>query len=259
MLDHTSRDAAADTRHRIERLRREPKRRRLTVTDVARVTPRMARITFASPDLADFDSAAADDHIKIFLPAADGSVVMRDYTPRAFDPAAATLVLDFALHDSGPATDWAAGATVGDVLEIGGPRGSVVVPDDFDWYLLIGDETALPAIGRRLEGLRAGVPVTTIVAVADRGEVQAIATAAHWRQVWIARDEAGPDDTRTLLDAVKAFTPPPGDGFVWIAAEAGAAKAVKAYVLDTLHHPPSWLKAAGYWVRGAAGAHDKLD
>ncbi|MQT14477.1 siderophore-interacting protein [Rhizobiales bacterium Sp-1] len=251
--------ATAAPRHHIERLRREPKRRRLTVTSVTRVTPRMARITFTSPDLVDFDSAAADDHIKIFLPTADGTVVMRDYTPRAFDPAAASLILDFALHDSGPATDWAAKAAVGDVLEIGGPRGSVVVPDDFDWYLLIGDETALPAIGRRLEGLRAGVPVTTIVSVADRGEIQAIDTAAHWHQVWIARDAAGADETRSLLDALKAFKAPPGDGFVWIAAEAGAAKALKAHMLDTLRHPPGWLKASGYWVRGAAGAHEKLE
>jgi NADPH-dependent ferric siderophore reductase len=37
------------------------------------------------------------------------------------------------------------------------------VPDDFDWYLLIGDETALPAIGRRVEELRADVSVTTFV------------------------------------------------------------------------------------------------
>ena len=80
----------------------------------------------------------------------------RDYTPRRYDAGRNELVIDFALHDAGPATDWAAQAEPGQQLAVGGPRGSFVVPDDFDWYLFIGDETALPAIGRRLEELRAG-------------------------------------------------------------------------------------------------------
>jgi NADPH-dependent ferric siderophore reductase len=28
-------------------------------------------------------------------------------------------------------------------------RGSFILPTDFDWHLLIGDETALPALARR--------------------------------------------------------------------------------------------------------------
>jgi NADPH-dependent ferric siderophore reductase len=54
-----------------------------------------------------------------------------------------TLTIDFAIHLAGP-HQWAAAAKVGDRLDIGGPRGSAVVPDDFDWYLLIGDEARCP-------------------------------------------------------------------------------------------------------------------
>ena len=50
-------------------------------------------------------------------------------------------------HDGGPATSWAKAAVPGDTLEIGGPRGPTIVANDFDWFLLVGDETALPAIG----------------------------------------------------------------------------------------------------------------
>ena len=81
---------------------------------------------------------------------------MRDYTPRAFDAAGNRLTIDFALHDAGPATAWALNARPGETLLIGGPRGSTVVPDDFDFYLLAGDETALPSIGRRLESPASG-------------------------------------------------------------------------------------------------------
>ena len=42
------------------------------------------------------------------------------------------------------------GAFVGQWVGIAGPRGSLVIPTGFDWHWLIGDETALPAIARRL-------------------------------------------------------------------------------------------------------------
>lgn len=256
-------------RHIVERFRQEPKRRRLIVDRIEELGPRMRRIEFTSPDLADFDSRSPDDHIKIFVsdPAAGGEVAMRDYTPRRFDSSACRLTIDFALHETGPVTVWARNAKVGDQLDIGGPRGSAIMPDDFDWYLLVGDETALPAIGRRIEELRAGVPVTSIVIVDGPEDVQAFDTAAAHRPVWIFRRdlpavEAGSTfdrDTTALLAAVEAWSAPDGEGYVWIAAEAQAARTLRQYMLEQRHHPIAWLKAAGYWVAGTAGASDKMD
>jgi NADPH-dependent ferric siderophore reductase len=245
-------------RHAINRVRRETRRRGLTVTAVEHLTPNMRRIHFTSPDLHDFDSGSPDDHIKLFLPAADGSGqgCMRDYTPRAFDPQARTLVVDFALHDAGPATAWALGAGVGDTLDIGGPRGSTIVTDDFDWYLLIGDETALPAIGRRVEELRPGVAVTTVVVVDSAAEHQTFETRADWRPIWISRDERSVTDDVLVIDALAACPLPAGDGYVWIAAEALAARAIRAHVTDVVGHPQAWLRSSGYWVRGEPGASE---
>jgi NADPH-dependent ferric siderophore reductase len=240
-------------RHQIVRVRHELRRRLLTVASVERITPQMARIGLTSPELHDFVSPAYDDHIKLFFPTG-GEPAMRDFTPRRFDIAANTLVIDFALHDAGPATQWATAAKVGDTLQIGGPRGSSVVPDDFDWYLLIGDETALPAIGRRVEQLRAGVPVATFVV----GERQHVETNAIWSPHWIARNDNA-DDAALLRAALADYTPPQGEGFVWIAAEASVARSLRAYVLDELKHPREWTKAAGYWKRGEADAHEKIE
>lgn len=194
---------ATAARHGSEKFRQEPKRRRLTVARVIELTPNMRRIVLRSPELADFVSRSPDDHIKLFFadPASVNGVAMRDYTPRRFDAARQELTIDFALHEAGPATRWALGAAPGQSLEIGGPRGSVVVADDFDHYLLIGDETALPSIGRRLEGLRAKVPVTTIIVVEGPQEVQHIETCADWTPVWLFREGALLDDGALLRDA----------------------------------------------------------
>ena len=53
----------------------------------------------------------------------------------------------------------------GQTLRIGGPRGSFIIPTNFDWHLLIGDDTALPAIARRLEELPAGTRAVVLVEV----------------------------------------------------------------------------------------------
>jgi NADPH-dependent ferric siderophore reductase len=249
------------TRHRIEKMRNTTRRRKLTVVSSRYLTPKMLRIELQSPDLHDFASHGADDHIKLFVPdsAAPEGMSARDYTPRAFDAAKGLLTIDFAVHDDGPATLWALGAKPGDTLEIGGPRGSTVVPDDFDWYLMVGDETALPAISRRLGELREGVPAIVIVVADAPDEVQVFSSRAAVSPVWTFRDGAPVDDVTLLRDALRAWQTPPGDGYVWIAAEARVARLLREYMLDERNHPKAWMRAAGYWVRGSAGAAERFE
>ena len=235
--------------HAVSRHRHEIRRRTLVVEGVQQLTPRMLRVRFTAADLADFRSLGFDDHVKLFFPVDNAEPVKRDYTPRMFDAARGTIVLDFALHENGPATDWARRARAGDSLEIGGPRGSMVVRDDFDWYWLIGDETALPAIGRRLEELRPGVPVTSVVVTDNPTDRQTFVTAADWQPYWVERHPGGGTETTALRRVLEGLPTPPGDGFVWIAAEADVAHGLRDYMLEVRGHAPAWLKASGYWVR----------
>lgn len=242
--------------HQITRHRHELKFRKLTVKETSRLTPNMIRIVFTGDELGDFTSLGADDHVKLFIPA-EGEAERRDYTPRAFDREARTLTIDFAVHDAGPATRWALEAKVGDVLEIGGPRGSVAVSPTFDWWLLVGDETALPAIGRRIEELPAGTRAISVVAIADDSDRQKFATAAEHEAIWVTRPLDRADDPAPVLAALEKLALPEGEGFVWIAAEASVARAARDYMVGQRGHPRQWSKAAGYWQKGVADAPDK--
>ena len=246
--------------HQTQRFRHEPKRRSVRVARVAALTPKMLRLEFASPELHDFSSLSPDDHVKVFFPDAGSpsGLCMRDYTPRAFDVEKGELTIDFALHDAGPATLWAMSAKVGDVITIGGPRGSAVAPDDFDYYLLIGDETALPAIARRVETLRAGAVVTTLVVVDGPQEAQRLVTKADWTPLWAFRTGRNDDDAAILREALQGWRTPGGDGYVWIAAEAHVARDLRRHLLEDKGHPKAWLKAAGYWIKGQAGESEKF-
>ena len=256
-------DVADPERHAIRRVRHELRRRVLTVQEAERLTPRMVRVTLVGEDLAGFVSAGHDDHIKLFFPTAEENGTepppMRDYTPRRYDAAAGTLAVDFALHEAGPATRWAAQATPGQTLQIGGPRGSFVVTDDFDWVLLIGDETALPAIGRRLEELRAGVRSLVVAAVAGPEEEQAFDSRAQLEVHWVHRPLVRATDPEPLLKAVAALTLPDGDGYVWVAGESQTAKAIRRHLVAERGLPKAWVKAAGYWRQGSPAVHDTHD
>ncbi|MFZ6875882.1 siderophore-interacting protein [Undibacterium sp. Di27W] len=240
-----------NTKHHIERLHWEKRRRTLRVIDVTRLTPHMQRITFQSDELHDFSSLAHDDHVKILLPIAGeaDSFVTREYTPRYFDTQTGTLVLDFALHQHGPAHAWAMQAKTGDMLIVSGPGKSMVVADDFDWYLFIGDATALPAITRRLEQLRAGAQVTSIIMLADAADKQTCVTAASWQAHWLLRDSDAVSDEQALLTAAAAYQFPPGDGYIWIAAEKQAARALRTYMVEQRGQPEAWIKSSSYWTR----------
>jgi NADPH-dependent ferric siderophore reductase len=243
---------------KIERIRHELKRRDLVVVAKQHVTPAMLRITLSGEAAADFVSLAPDDHIKIFIPAETGDIERRDYTPRSYNPATRTIVIDFALHEAGPATLWALEAQVGDTLSIGGPKGSAVVSPDIAHWLLIGDETALPAIGRRIEEARAGQNITALIAVTGPDEQQDFVSQANLDIHWAHRPLSDAANAEPLLQKLQDIEILP-ETFVWIAAEAMVTRELRRYLLEQRAHPLSWTKAAGYWVKGKADSHEKFE
>lgn len=240
----------ADSPSRVRRVRHEIKKRALTVVAAESITPNMRRITLAGDSLEDFISASFDDHIKLFFPGDGDTPAMRDYTPRAFSHAERRLVIEFAQHGDGPAAAWSAAAQPGDTLTIGGPRGSFIIPTDYDWHLLAGDETALPAIARRLEELPAGARVIVLlqVAPADR---RPLASQADVALHWVDSDAA-------LLNATRALTLPAGEGYAWCAGEAQTMAAMRQILVEEKGHDRHAIRAAAYWKRGTAHHHENL-
>ncbi len=236
---------------RVERVRHEAKRRALTVQRVERLTPHVVSVVFHGESLADFVTASFDDHVKLILDDGAGEPVRRDYTPRAFNHAARTLTIEFALHGDGPAAHWAAQAAPGQQVLVGGPRGSMVIPVDYDWHLLVGDDTALPAIARRLESLPAGVRAIVVCDVADPADRRALASAATVEVQWV-------DGAAALVAAVRALELPTDEGYAWCAGEASTVATLRRVLVDEKGHPREAIRAAAYWKRGAVAHHEAL-
>ena len=237
---------------RVQRVRHELKRRDLAVVHAEAISPHFRSVTLGGDALEGFISASFDDHCKLILDTGGASLVMRDYTPRRFDPAARELTLEFALHGDGPAAGWAAQAVPGQRVTIGGPRGSFIIPLDYDWHLLVGDETALPAIARRLEELPAGVRAIVLVQLHDAADRRSLRSDCEASVQWLGRDES-------LVDAVRGLQLPSGEGYAWCAGEASVAAALRRVLVDEKGHSRHAIRAAAYWKRGAIAHHENLD
>lgn len=243
----------------IRRVRHELKRRLITVQRVQHLTPKMVRVTFGGAELAGFTSQGFDDHVKVFFTDPAGQTARRDFTPRRYDASRDELLIDFALHDSGPATRWASAATTGMALAIGGPRGSSIIPKEFASHLLVGDETALPAIGRRLEELPSTTRAWVVAEIDNESERQAFDTSANVDVIWVYRRGGTPGSADALLKVLRTISVPVTGCFVWIAAESTAARRVRQFLVDEQRISKLWVKAAGYWRRGVVGAHDRIE
>jgi NADPH-dependent ferric siderophore reductase len=242
-------EVSANTR-RVERVRHEIKRREVEVARVVPVGSNFVSVTFAGDALEDFVSMSFDDHVKFMFADAAGEPVSRDYTPRHFNNEAGELTIEFAMHGEGKASDWAREAAVGDRAVIAGPRGSMIIPKDYDWHLLAGDATALPAIARRL-GELPGTSRAVVMLMGDAGDRRALASKAQLDVRWVETAEE-------LVAALQAMPVPAGEGFAWAAGEAAAMARLRAVLANDKGMPKEAMRIAAYWKQGASNHHENL-
>lgn len=263
----------------VQRVRHALKMRLLHVVRTRHISPQLLRVTLTGADLHGFVSASFDDHVKVFFPepGQDKPVLptvgpegismppgvprppARDYTPRRYDAAANELDIEFVLHGDGPASTWAAQARPGQFIGVGGPRGSFVVSMDFDWHLLIGDDTALPAIARRIEELPATARVIALIEVADATARIPLPQREGVSVRWLHRNGVPAGDAALLEQAARDVELPAGEGYVWAAAESAAAKAVRRVMVEERGIAKTRIRASSYWKRGASAVHETHD
>jgi NADPH-dependent ferric siderophore reductase len=217
----------------------EAPRHLATVLEAAQITPGMRRITFGGAGLADFvSSALPDERVLVRFPLEPPHA--RSYTVRRWSADTGELDIDFVLHGHGGAARWAETAIPGDTVHLSSANGWFRPPENIEWLTLLADHAALPAVGRILESLPAGISVQLIAQIPDPSEQQSFTTAADADIRWVG-------DADSLLTELAADPLPPGTGYVWCALEAAAARKVRAYLRHTLKIPATAMHTMGYW------------
>jgi len=260
----------------LERIRYPFRARHVQLLARQRISPGFIRLTVGGAELDGFVSRGFGDHCKLILPEAgrerprlpvvrderpqfDGTSpppVMRDYTPLDYDAQNHTLTLDFALHEAGspdaaPATHWAIHAPIGQWLGLAGPRGSLLVEKNLSWHWLLGDASAMPAIGRRLQELPAGSRAVVRVQVGDMCDARDWRSRAALDCAWVP----------SLLAAVQTLEIPAdaaAQGFIWAAGEGGDMAALRRLLLLEKGVPAKRMRVIAYWKRGLADHHGEI-
>ena len=234
------------------------------VTAVTPLTPHLARITFAGPELADFTDDGPDQRCKVFIPRPDRSrpnvprgadwyqawqqmpdgerPTIRTYTIRRARPERCEVDIDFVLHgDLGPASAWACRAAIGDPLVIFGAYAEYNPPANAAWQLIAGDETALPAIAAIIERLPTSIVARVFIEVDDeRDRLDIDAT-------WLYRNSG-----QSLAAAIEAAELPADAPYAWVAGESSAVKAIRRHLVRDRGIPAGQVEFMGYWKRGEA-------
>jgi NADPH-dependent ferric siderophore reductase len=231
------------------------------------VAPHMRRLTFCGDDIARF--ASDDDlHVRMYFPpegiekpewprpAPDGRTLWpeperrpatRYYTIRRIDIDSGEIDIDFVLHDhAGPGSIFATNARPGAICGMAGPLGRNVRPAR--WLLLVGDETALPAIARILECLPSTTSGHAFIEVADSADEVPLAAPSGIAITWLHRNGASPGSTNLLIDAVRTVHwPNHADVFAWIACEARAVRAIRDHLRKARNLAREQHLAVAYW------------
>ncbi|MEM8902684.1 MAG: siderophore-interacting protein [Actinomycetota bacterium] len=232
------------------------------------LTPGMVRVVLGGAGLDDFEPTAWTDQYVNALFVPDGAgydvpfdpaearngppehrPVGRRYTVRAWDPEARHLTIDFVAHgDSGMAGPWAQRARPGDRLQVVGPSGGYRPDPDAPWYLMAGDESAIPAIAASLEQVPAGRDCFVFLVVDDERHELPLDTPGELRCTWLHR--LGVDAPAELLvGAVAAATFPAGHPDVFVHGEAGEIRAVRRHLLADRGIERDQTSISPYWRR----------
>ncbi|MDH6216976.1 siderophore-interacting protein [Streptomyces pseudovenezuelae] len=251
-----------------ERPARKPRKPHTAqVVRTERLTPHMQRVVLGGEELAVFSADTCTDHyVKLLFPTGGATYpepfdleriraefpreqwpVTRTYTVRAWDPELLELTLDFVVHgDEGLAGPWAANVQPGETVRFMGPGGAYAPDPNADWHLLVGDESALPAIARALEALPAGTVAHAFVEISGPEEEQKIDSDVE--VVWLHRGDRPVGEP--LLDAVQALTFPEGRVHAFVHGEAHFVKELRQLLRVDLSIPREDLSISGYWRLG---------
>jgi NADPH-dependent ferric siderophore reductase len=236
-----------------------------TVSRVQKLTPRMVRVTFSSPELAEFGWNGPAAHIKLIFgdvsvglapPEGGPRPTMRTYTPRRFDRDSRELDVDFVLHGVGPASTWASQAAVGQRLTVAGPGRNYVVDPSATRFLLVGDESAIPAISTILEHLPASARATVLLEVIDAAEEHEIAHGPNVTVRWLHRGEDASKAGALLESAVRELDFGSEAYRVYVACEAAAMRKIRRHLLTERGMSRDHIVTRGYWKRGATDHPD---
>lgn len=232
----------------------------LTVLNTYKVTANMQRITLQGDALAQFPKDCAGNYIKLLFNLVGGTdlttlhdnekPVMRTYTIRNFSSIDHTIEIDFVRHitedlQCGFAARWALNAQIGDTISIVGPGTIKDIKTDVDWFLMVADMTALPALSAKIKGLPFNAKGYAVIKVIEKNDIQSLEAPSNIEIIWLTENES-------LNDVVNSLSWLPGTTSIWSACEFDAMRQLRSYYKNEKQVDHENIYISSYWKKGVS-------
>ena len=235
------------------------KTRQLTVLNKTPLSPNMVRITLSGDDLADFPEGQESGYVKLRLSRMDDpqKICTRSYTIRRFSRENKELDLDFVLHGvNGPASAWATHAKQGDTIAIDGPGPKKLVNMSSDWFFLVGDMTALPAIAVNLEQLPSTAKGYAVIEVISEENKLDLVKPNGVELIWVLNHRVT-EPVNPLAETVKSLDWLEGEPDVWLACEFNRMREIRHYFKKERELAKDQVYSSSYWKIDATDEENK--
>jgi NADPH-dependent ferric siderophore reductase len=220
--------------------------RTLEVIRTISITPNMQRITLGGSELADFPTNQESAYIKLIFPQTkEARPLIRTYTISG--QRSDEIDVDFVLHAAnGPASNWARSTQPGDEILVGGPGPKKLINNNADWFLLVGDMTALPAITVNIAQLPDNARGYVVLEVTTESDIQPLKSPKNIEIHWIVNMTTSAD-TSPLLERIQQLPWLSGQPAVWAACEFHSMRALRQYFKIERQLPKTHLYISSYW------------
>lgn len=237
---------------------KRPEPRLLRVIRSAPVTTNMLRVTLGGAGMSAFPANQEGAYIKLMFPPTDGGRgIVRTYTVR--QQRHGEMDIDFVLHeDGGPAANWSRQVQPGEEILIGGPGPKKPMNPHADWFLLVGDMTALPAISVNLEQLPGDARGYAVLEVISEADIQPLRAPANVELIWVVNPHPG-ENPELLLARTKELVWQPGTPSVWAACEFSSMRALRRYFREDRQVDKADLYISSYWKLGSNEEQHKVE
>ncbi len=243
-------------------LKKRPSPKLLKVLAAEQLTPNMRNVSLGGEALQGFPPSQDGGYVKLMLSPGGLSSrpLMRTYTIRRQTPE--QIDIEFALHGSGgeggPAVEWAMNVKPGDEILVGGPGPARPLAKRADWYFVLGDMTALPAIAVNLEQLPNDARGDVIIEVRSPADEQNLVRPTGVTLHWVHNPYPG-ENVEQMERKMRSINWPSGRVFAWVAAEFEMMRRARAFLREEKGLGKEQLYISSYWKKGAnEDAHKKV-
>ncbi|MDW3219012.1 MAG: siderophore-interacting protein [Acidimicrobiales bacterium] len=226
------------------------------------LTPRMMRVVVGGAALDGFGQPEPASSIRVVIPwpgdefelpewtgneflLADGRrPALRTFTPVTFDAAAYEMTFDIVRHPGGAISTWAETAGPGDPVAVSGPGRSEVIDPEASRAIVVGDETAIPAIRQLIETTPASIALDITIEVTTPEAELPLPDRDGCEVRWSVLDPTHAPGTALLPPVVAAEIGP--DDRVWAAGEAAGVQRIRKHLKER-DVPRQHTTVRGYW------------